>query len=153
MGELIIPVIMMLVGGIFYVDAGRLPVYEENLPMSSASYPEIIALLLMACSAYLIIRFFIKRRQFIAAERKMLFDPRVLLVFGLFVLFYFALPYFGYIPSAFFFLLLLSLFFQRGKPQLKDTVLLPAGLAVGLYFAFGFMSIYLPTGSLFQGLF
>jgi len=143
----------MLLGIVFYVDAGKLPVFEDDMPMTSASYPQVLALLVMVCSAFLIIRFFIKRREFMDLERKKPFDPRVLLVFGLFILFYFALPYFGYIPSAFVFLLVLSLFFQRGKPRWIDTVVLPGGLSVGLYVAFGLMSIYLPHGSLFDRFF
>ena len=153
MGELIVPVVLMAVGVFFYWDSGQLPVEDDGLPMTSASYPEFLAMLVIACSLYLIIRFCIKRKEFIQAEKARYFDLRVPVVFGLFVLFYWVIPIFGYIPTAFVLMVILSLFFQKEKRRALDTFIMPACLSVGLYFVFNLMSIYLPTGTLFSGLF
>ncbi len=152
MGELLVPVLMLLVAGGFYREAGRLRL-EDGYPMNSATYPKILAGMLALCAVYLLVRFCLKRKKYIAEERARIFDFRVLATFGLFLLFYFTLPYLGYIPSAVIFLVLLSLFFQKGRPRLPDTVVLPVCLSVGLYVIFGFMSIYLPVGELFEAFF
>ncbi|MCC8191336.1 MAG: tripartite tricarboxylate transporter TctB family protein [Planctomycetes bacterium] len=150
MGELIVPVLMMLVAIAFYRDAGTLPVYDDGLPMTSASYPAALAGAVMICAAGIILRFFYRRYRG-RGETEPAFDPRVLAVFGLFVGFYFGLPFLGYIPCSFVFLVALSLFFQKGRPRLLDTLVLPVCLSVGMFYAFRLMSIYLPTGSLFRG--
>jgi hypothetical protein len=153
MGELIVPIALLAISIFFYWDSGNLLVEDDGMPMTSATYPEFLSVMIMVCSAYLIIRFIIKHKQFIAEDRARYFDPRVLACFALFVVFYWVVPVLGYIPTAFAFLLLLSLFFQKEKRRMLDTVIMPACLSVGTYFAFYFMSIYLPTGTLFRGLF
>lgn len=149
MGELIVPVILMAIGLAFYCDAGKLSIFDDDLPMTSATYPQILAAMVMACSAYLIIRFLVKRKRDGDAAKRRYFDPRVLLAFVLFAGFYFALPVLGYIPSAFILVMTLAFLFQKSKPRLFDTLVMPAALSVGLYYAFYLMSIYLPTGTIF----
>ena len=153
MGELIVPLALMAISIFFFWDSGNLPIEDEGMPMTSASYPEFLSVMIFACSAFLIIRFIIKHKEYIAADKAQHFDPRVLAGFALFVVFYWLVPFLGYIPTAFAFLLLLSLFFQKDKRRALDTFIMPACLSVGTYFAFYFMSIYLPTGTLFHGLF
>ena len=153
MGELIVPLAMMAIGLFFFWDSSQLAIDDVGMPMTSATYPEFLAGMVMACSVYLVVRFVLKRKQYIAEDRARYFDPRVLAVFGLFVVFYWVVPFLGYIPTAFAFLVVLSLFFQKNKRRMLDTFIMPVCLSVGTYFAFNFMSIYLPTGTLFRGMF
>lgn len=153
MGELIVPVAMILMSMAFYYDAGKLDIYDDSLPMTSATYPQFLAVIISIASVFVIIRYFRKKKQFDEADRKQGFDLRVLLLFALFIVFYFVLPLLGYIPAGFLFLMVIALVFQKEKPRLLDTVVMPALLSVGLFYAFRMMSIYLPTGTLFRGLF
>jgi hypothetical protein len=152
MGELIVPVLAFVIALLFYAAAGSLTLIE-GFPMNSASYPRVLTVMLMICSAFLIIRFIIKRKSYIAAGKKMIFDPRIFLALGLFVLFYFGLEYIGYIPSAIIFLVALALLLKEGKPRILDIFILPVCLSVGLYFIFQLMGIYLPLGKLFRDFF
>ena len=152
MGELIVPVVMIIIALLFYTAAGNLNLIE-GFPMTSATYPQVLALMMMMCSAFLIIRFCVKCKKYIVAEKKKIFDPRIFLAFLLLIALYIGIDWIGYIASGIIFLMLLSLLLKEGKPRLLDTVILPVCLSVGLYFIFQFMSIYLPIGKLFQGLF
>jgi hypothetical protein len=152
MGELIVPVLMLAIAVIFYLAAGSLSLVE-GFPMTSASYPGVLTVLLMVCCVFLILRFAVKHKRYIAEEKKMVFDPRIFLALGLLVLFYFGLEYIGYIPGAIIFLAALALFLKEGRPRILDTLILPVCLPLGLYFIFRFMGIYLPLGKLFRGFF
>jgi nitric oxide reductase large subunit len=152
MGELIVPILMLLIGAVFAGESVFLKPQPEY-PLESASYPRFLSGLLIALAVVILIRFIFKRRDYIEAERQRVFDPRVFLVLGLLVLFFFGVQLIGYVASAFLFVAVLSLFYQRGRPRVLDTLVLPAGLSIGLYYAFRFMGIYLPTGKLFAGIF
>jgi len=148
MGELILPIIMMFVALAFYNAAGNLNLIE-GFPMTSASYPQTLAIMMMVCSAFLIVRFCIRHKKYIAAERNRVFDPRIFLAFLLLVALYIGIDWIGYIPSGIIFLVLLSRLLIKGKPSLLDNVILPVCLPVALFYIFQLMGIFLPTGRLF----
>ena len=152
MGELITPILFVVVGFFFYREAGSLKI-KEGYPMTSASFPKVIAVLLILCGIALIVKVLIQRKKYIEAEKKLIFDPRLFLALALLIAFYFLLEPVGYIISGIVLMVGISLFMQKGKPKLFDTVILPVTLPIVMYFIFQFMSIYLPVGDLFGDLF
>jgi hypothetical protein len=152
MGELIVPVLAFVIALLFYAAAGSL-VLIEGFPMNSATYPQALTILMMICCAFLIARFAVKHKAYFAAEKKLIFDPRIFLALGLLILFYYGLEYLGYIPGSILFMVALSWILKKGKPHILDTCILPISLSVGLYFIFQVMGIYLPLGRLLRGFF
>jgi hypothetical protein len=152
MGELIVPIVMIFIALAFHSAAGNLNLIE-GFPMTSATYPQALSVMMLLCSAFLIIRFCVKRRKYIAEEKNRILDPRIFLAFLLLIALYVGIDWIGYITSGIIFLVLLTLILKEGKPRLLDTVILPVCLPVALYYIFQFMGIYLPNGRLFRRIF
>jgi hypothetical protein len=152
MGELIVPVLAFVIALIFYAAAGSLTLIE-GFPMNSATYPRALTILMMICCVFLIVKFAVKHKAYFAAEKKLIFDPRIFLALGLLILFYYGIEYIGYIPGSILFTATLSWILKEGKPRILDTCILPLSLSAGLYFIFRFMGIYLPLGRVFKGFF
>ena len=152
MGELIVPIVMLLIGGMFYREAGLLKV-KEGYAMNSASYPRFLAVILMLCAVFLIIRFVIRRKAYMENEKNMVLDPRVMLVAIMFALFYLLLDKLGYIICGIGMMVGLAMLLQKGKRNIFDTVIFPVVFTICLFFAFRFMSVYLPNGVIFKNFF
>ncbi len=152
MGELIIPVLLIVVSVLFYMFSGTLKVMPGT-PMSSGTYPRVLAVLLFCCAIIIMIQFFMRRKEHAEAEKGKVLDKNIFLVALLLFAFYFCLNYLGYIISTIILGILLSLFFQKKKPRVFDTFILPVLLSTGLYYAFHYMGVYFTVGKLINAIF
>lgn len=151
MGELIVPVLMLFMGGAFLFESGRLKI-KEGYALTSASYPRLLAIILILCAVVLIIRFFLKYKYFITEEKTKGLDLRIFAVFAILLLFYLLLEPLGYLICGVLLMSGLSLLLQKGKRHMFDSILFPVVLTVGLFIVFQFMNVYLPAGILFKGI-
>lgn len=152
MGEVIVPAVMLLIGCAFYREAGLLKV-KEGYALNSASYPRFLAVVLILCAVFLLIRFAIRHKYYMEEERKLVLDPRIIPAVLLLAVFYLMFETLGYVVCGMILMVGLALLLQKEKLRIFDTVVFPVVFTVCLFFIFRFMSVYLPTGTVFKKFF
>lgn len=152
MGEIIVPILMLIISAIFFISADKLPVMAGT-PMTSGTFPKVLSVILGICAIVLIIVYFMKQKKYAEEEKARILDKNLFIVAALLVAYYISLNLLGYLISTAWLGIVLSFFFQKGKRHMLDTFVLPVLLTVGLYFAFRFMGVYLPTGRLISMIF
>lgn len=145
MGELIMAIIFLAMSVVFILVAGQFSTID-NMPINSATFPRVVAVLLLIYSSILII----KNIKNLKTKKDLpKIEIKTIIVMLSSIIFYLVFDYLGYIISSILLLVVIAVLLQNKKLKAMDTIVLPVTFVICLYFTFKILKISLPIGKLF----